>query len=198
MHIPWLEQDSMLCNVSGNWHGDQGMFEIKNSDHSFQIIGRIHDPIFSVTAQVPLRALYKCVSVDNRSLPIDGTAQLHAKGDIDGVHMNGHIIAKNISYAHVVLGSLGRISFKKDNHMWSGSLYGQRSSGITAQGKWSFDQQSNSGRASITNQTPLMFTPTGNWQVPTRAATFDCTFDKTAHLDGSFSITAWDGTRLYV
>ena len=190
LQIPYLDQHNTQCHIAGTWNNDQGSINLKNSDQSFDITARIHNHNTSITARAPLSSVWKLVYNTTQESTINGTCKLHAKGNLKKQYAKGHILLQEVTAADTSIGSLGQCTFEKTKNKWRGTLYGQRKSGITCSGSWQFDQSAGNGSMQIANNTALFITPSSQWCIPAHAGEFICSFDSSAHIDGTFKCSA--------
>ena len=190
MQIPYLDAHHMQCHIAGNWYNSQGALSIKNSDHSFDITARVHDPDISVTARAPLSMIWRWLYNAPEGEWLTGTCQLYAKGNLEKEYLRGHILCKEVAAAGASVGSLGRITFDKSKHLWSGTLYGQRKSGIACSGAWNFDQSLGNGSVRMVNDTAWSPTPSWPWSIPAHAGEIKSSFNLDGRVRGRFRCAA--------
>jgi len=190
LQIPYLEQQSTQCHIAGNWHNSQGSLHIKNSDHSFDIVTRIHEHDISVTAHAPISSIWRWAYNTTEESILTGSCKLQAKGNLQSSALKGYILVKEVIAAGNSVASLGRCTFEKNNTVWSGTLYGQRKSGMTCSGLWQFNQNSGTGALRIVNNTSLFITPSSHWCIPAHEAELACSFDCNYTINGTFHCSA--------
>lgn len=190
IHIPYLGKNNMQCHIAGNWNQNQGTCTIKNNDQSFDITLRMYDTDVSITARAPLAGVWNMLNNSLEPNEIGGTCKLQARGNTHTHRAKGSLLLQEITLGSTPIGSLGRCTFEKDGEQWSGTLYGQRKSGISCSGSWSFDQSSGTGTMNLKNNTALFFSPSSQWCIPAHTACISCGFDQRAHLNGAFSCSA--------
>jgi len=188
--IPYLDAHHTQCHIAGNWHDNQGSLSIKNSNNSFDINTRVHNSDIIITANTPLSSIYRLIYNTNDRSWLTGSCQLHAKGDIKKTQLHGHILFKEIAAASTPIGSLGRVTFDKLHNAWSGTMYGQRKSGIACSGSWQFNEETGNGTIRVVNDTALYITPSSQWSIPAHDSELRGYFNNNGYVQGKFRCNA--------
>lgn len=170
--FPHLSSGMTPCYISGAWHHNGGILNVKNIDNSFAfdpIVVQCKDDSMdvSIEAKVPLGYVWRMATNDIADDRVSGSAMLQGKLILTekDYYVQGNIWLQRMLWQTYQLGSLGKITFNKHGDSIEGKLYMQRTSGACLGGSWSWQPIVGQACATIKNNARLTFSPKHDWQI---------------------------------